>query len=163
MTTATEAHIVVERTYRAPVETLWDLWTTRDGFESWWGPQEFRADVLVLEGRPGGALHYDMVADAPEMVEAMKAAGRPASHETRGTFTEFAPHSRLVITHVIDFLPGVPPYDSTMTVEFFPLADGQVRMVVTMSPMHHPSVSQMQLEGFTSQISKLDARFGQEA
>jgi hypothetical protein len=26
-----------ERTYDGPVDHLWDLWTTKDGFESWWG------------------------------------------------------------------------------------------------------------------------------
>ncbi len=26
---------VIERTYRARVEELWDLWTTKEGFESW--------------------------------------------------------------------------------------------------------------------------------
>ena len=34
--------VVIERTYRAEVNELWDLWTTKDGFESWWGPQGFR-------------------------------------------------------------------------------------------------------------------------
>lgn len=159
MAAEAEAHIVIERTYRAPARVLWDLWTTKDGFESWWGPQGFRAEVSLLDARQDGALRYEMIADTPEMIAAMQAEGRPASHETRAMFTEFRPHERLVITHVIDFLPGVATYESTMTVQFLPSPDSQVRMVVTMSPMHHPSVSRMQLEGFTSQLSKLDRRF----
>ena len=55
MNDRTRAGIVVERTYRARVEELWELWTTKEGFESWWGPQDFRADVHTLEARPGGA------------------------------------------------------------------------------------------------------------
>ena len=154
--------IVVERSYAASVEELWELWTTKEGFESWWGPQDFRADVHQLEGRLGGTLHYDMVADTPAMVAAMEENGQPTSHETRGTFTEFKPYERLVLTHIIDFLPGVKPYDSTMVVEFFPAAEGKVRMVVTLSPMHDEQFTGMQLEGFTSQLSKLDRRFGGE-
>jgi len=32
-------------------------------------------------------------------------------------------------------------------------------MVVTLSPMHNPEFSKMQLEGFTSQRTRLDRRF----
>ena len=55
--------IVLERTLRAPIEDLWGLWTTKDGFESWWGPEGFRVEVHKLEARVGGALRYDMIAD----------------------------------------------------------------------------------------------------
>jgi uncharacterized protein YndB with AHSA1/START domain len=155
-----EAGIVVERTYKADVEELWALWTTKEGFESWWGPQQFRADVHELDGRLGGALHYEMVADTPEMIAGMAKMGQPPSHEVRGTFSEFQPYERLAVTQIIDFLPGVQPYDSTMTVQFIPVGDGKVRMIVTLSPMHNPEFSVMQKEGFTSQLSKLDTRYG---
>lgn len=154
----TETNVIIERTYRATVQELWDLWTTKDGFESWWGPEGFRVEVHELDARVGGQLRYDMIADAPEMIAEMKKHGQPISHATRGTFTELAPHSRLVLTHIIDFLPGVKPYDSTMVMELFP-AGASVRMVVTLTPMHDPTFSQMQREGFTSQLTKLDKRF----
>ena len=160
MTDKTKPGIVIERTYKARVEGLWELWTTKEGFASWWGPQDFRADVHKLEPRLGGALHYDMVADTPAMIAAMKEMGQPPSHETRGTFSEFKPHERLALTHVIDFLPGGKPYDSTMVVEFFPVPGGRVRMVVTLSPMHVEEMTKMSVDGFTSQLTKLDKRYG---
>jgi uncharacterized protein YndB with AHSA1/START domain len=156
---STKPKIVVERTYKARVEELWALWTTKEGFASWWGPQGFRADVHKLEPRVGGALHYDMVADTPEMIAAMKEMGQPTSHKTHGVFSEFKPPTRLVITHVIDFLPGVTPYESTMEVEFIPVGQ-RVRMVVTLSRMHDDEFTKMQGEGFASQLTKLDQRFG---
>lgn len=158
-----QATTVIERTYRASVEELWALWTTKDGFESWWGPEGFRADVRTLEARLGGALHYDMVAATPEMVEAMRQMGAPASHETRGRFSEFRPHTRLALTHVIDFLPGVESYEATILVEFHPAGAGRVRMVVTLDAMHDAATSGMQAQGFTSQLTKLDRRFGTDA
>jgi len=151
-------NVVLERTYKARVEEVWELWTTKDGFESWWGPQGFRVEVTALEAKLGGQLHYDMIASAPEMVEQMKKMGEPISHKTRGTFSEFKPHQRLALTHVIDFLPGVKPYDSTMVLELFP-SGNSVRMVVTLTPMHDARFTQMQIEGFTSQLTKLDKRF----
>lgn len=151
--------MVFERTYRAVAEELWELWTTKKGFEAWWGPEGFRVEVRTLQARVGGALHYDMIAGAPEQIEAMKKMGRPLSHETRGRFVEFRPHERLAITHVIDFLPGVKPYESTMVVEFF--ASGEsVRMVVTLDPMHDEEFTKLSMMGFTSQLTKLDRRFG---
>jgi hypothetical protein len=89
----------------------------------------------------------------------MKRMGRPTSYETRGTFVEISPHRRLAITHVIDFLAEVTPYESTMVVEFFP-SDKHVRMVVTLDPMHNEEFTRMSTVGFTSQLTKLDKRFG---
>ena len=160
MTDRIESSVVIERTYQAEPAELWELWTTKDGFESWWGPQGFRADVHAIEGRLGGALHYDMVADTPEMIAAMKGAGQPTSQPCRGVFSEYKPHERLVLTQVIDFLPGVEPYDSTMQVELFPVGESRVRMVVTLSQMHDVQTTEMQRQGFTSQLSKLDERYG---
>jgi len=39
---ADDPKVVVERTYRAKVGELWNLWTTKEGFESWWGPKGCR-------------------------------------------------------------------------------------------------------------------------
>jgi uncharacterized protein YndB with AHSA1/START domain len=159
ITDKTQSKTVVERTYRAHPKELWDLWTTKDGFESWWGPEGFRAHVHTIEAREGGKLHYDMIAATPEMIEAMKKMGRPPSHESRGRFSEFRPYERLTLIHVIDFIPGVEPYDSTIVVDFLPLGEA-VRMIVTLHPMHDGEFSNMQVMGFTSQLNKLDKRFG---
>jgi uncharacterized protein YndB with AHSA1/START domain len=158
MSGESQSKTVVERTYRARPKELWDLWTTKDGFESWWGPEDFCARVHTLEAREGGKLHYEMIAATPRMIEAMKAMGRPASHETRGRFAEFRPYERLTLVHVIDFLPGVKQYESAIVVDFFPSREF-VRMVVTLHPMHDEAFSNMQVQGFTSQLTKLDRRF----
>lgn len=158
MTSDIKQKSVVERIYRASPETLWRLWTTKEGFESWWGPVGFRADVDELDGRLNGQLHYNMIADTPEMVEVMKQMGRPRSHEAHGWFSEFQPYSRLALTHVVDFLPGVSPYENRMTVEFFPAGES-TRMVVTQDPMHDDEFTRMSNLGFANQLTKLDQRF----
>lgn len=150
--------IVIERAYRARIEDVWDLWTTKDGFESWWGPQGFRVEVHTLDARVGGELHYDMIADSPEMVAAMKEMGEPTSHPTHSRFTELEPNARLVLTNVIDFLREVETYESKVAVDFSVSGD-TVRMVVTLDAMHSDEFTRMQEEGFTSQLTKLDERF----
>jgi len=154
--------VVIERRYRASITDVWDLWTTKDGFESWWGPQGFRAEVSEIDARVGGALHYEMIADTPEMIAAMKQMGRPASHPARARFTELRPRERLVITSVVDFIPDVAAYESRIAVDLTP--DGEhVRMVVTLDAMHSEEMTRMQEQGFTSQLTKLDARFASAA
>jgi len=106
---ATRSKIVVERTYRASAEELWELWTTKEGFESWWAPEGFHVEVHGIESRVNGTLHYDMIADTPEMVAVLEEMGRPAMTVARGRFSEFRPHERLVLREMIDFVPGVKP------------------------------------------------------
>ena len=153
-----DAKVVIERTYRAGIADVRDLWTTKEGFESWWGPQGFRAEVRELEPRVGGALRYEMIADSPEMIAAMKQMGRPAAHPARARFTEVKLHERLVITNVVDFFPNVATYESKIAVDFFQIGDS-VRMTVTLDAMHSDEFSKMQQEGFESQLTKLDKRF----
>ena len=159
---ATQSHsaakIVVTRTYRATLKDVWDLWTTKEGFESWWGPQGFRVDVHEMEAREGGVLRYDMIADTPEMVAEMKKMGASPTHAVKARFAELKPRSRLVIRNLIDFLPGVPPYESEIGVDFTAVGDS-VRMVVALSGMHNDEFTGMQKQGFESQLTKLDARF----
>jgi uncharacterized protein YndB with AHSA1/START domain len=152
------AKITVERTYRATIGEVWDLWTTTAGFESWWGPQGFRVEVHALDARPGGELRYDMIADTDEMKAAMRQMGQPTSHPTHSTFSVLEHHRRLELTNVIDFLPGVTTYESHIGVDFI-VAGDTVRMVVTMDELHNAQFTQMQLAGFTSQLTKLDGRF----
>jgi uncharacterized protein YndB with AHSA1/START domain len=156
--TAPQRVITIERTYKADIADMWALWTTKDGFESWWGPEGFRVDVHTLDARVGGELHYDMIAVEPAQIEAMRRMGQAVSHKTHGTFTELRPRERLVLTHIIDFLPGVTPYESTIIAEFFPAGD-RVRMVVTLHAMHDEMFTRLQRQGFTSQLTKLDKRF----
>ena len=154
-----QAAVVVERTYRASVEELWALWTTKDGFESWWGPEGFRVEVHALEARAGGALDYDMIADAPEAIAAMKAMGRPVSHGTRGKYGEFQPHERLTLVHVVDFVPGIQAYENVIEVDFRS-SGSQASMMVTIHPHLDPEFTKMSVQGFASQLTKLDRRFG---
>lgn len=154
-----QAVVVVERTYRATAEELWALWATKDGFESWWGPEGFRVEVHALEPREGGKLDYDMIADAPEAIAAMKQMGLPISHGTHGRYAELKPYSRLVLVHDIDFVPGMETYESIIEVDFYPKGE-EARMVVTIHPHRDPHWTKMAVQGFGSQLTKLDRKYG---
>jgi uncharacterized protein YndB with AHSA1/START domain len=148
---------VIERTFRTRVEKLWRLWTTKEGFESWWAPEGCRVEVHTIEAREGGTLHYDMIAMAPAQIAEVKQLGLATSNTVRARFKEFKPHQRLMLTAVIDFVPGVEPYESTIAVDFFPAGD-TVRMVTTLAPMHDDEFTQKAITVFTGQLEKLEGR-----
>jgi uncharacterized protein YndB with AHSA1/START domain len=148
----------IERNYRASANELWDLWTTKAGFESWWGPEGFCTDVHEIEPKAAGALHYTMRAATPEMIAAMQSMGSDPHHEVRARFSEFQPCRQLTLLSVVDFLPGVEVYESQIDVTFTAVQNG-TRMVVTLYGMHSPDFTEMQKAGFTSQLGKLDRRY----
>jgi uncharacterized protein YndB with AHSA1/START domain len=145
-----------ERSYEASVAELWWLWTTKEGFESWWGPQGFRVEVHRIEPRPGGALVYDMIAAGAQEIEFMKKTFNTTFHATHGSFVEVVPPKRLEIVHVIDFVPGLPAYENRMQVEFF--AEGKMaRMVIAVQEHLTPEWTQASLQGMQSQLNKVPA------
>lgn len=152
------SNVVIERAYSARLDELWSLWTTEQGFESWWGPKGFESKVHSIEARAGGILHYDLRAGAPEQIAEMQRMGRPTSHETWARFTELKPHERVSLTTLIDFLPGVRPYEHTITAEFARKSEVTL-MTVTLEPMHNREFTELTTLGFNSQLSKLDERF----
>ncbi len=156
MTAAQKSPVVFDRTYDAPIEDVWDLWTTKDGFESWWGPEGFRVEVHELNPTVGGTLFYDMIACGAVQVAHMKAANMPLSHETRGTFTEVKPLERLAIRHVIDFIPGLEPYENFMRVEFSQ-SSGKTRMLLSIDAHSTEEWTKAATQGMTSQLTKAPA------
>ncbi len=155
---ASRSSAIIERTYRARVEDLWGLWTTKEGFESWWGSEGSRVEVHTIEAREGGALHYDMIAMVPADIAARSQMGLPPSNSVRARFAEFRPYQRLVLGHIIDFVPGVKPYEQTIAVDFFPAGE-TVRMVTTIEPMHNEDFTQTSIRVFLGQLDMLERRF----
>jgi uncharacterized protein YndB with AHSA1/START domain len=132
------------------------MWTTREGIESWWGPEGFRVSVRTLELRPGGHMNYAMTATEPAQIEFLKKAGMPITSEHRLTFTEIVPQQRLAYDHVADFIPGVKPYDMATLVEFEVGPQG-VKMTLTFDAMHDDHWTEMATMGWQSELDKLAA------
>jgi len=154
MSSGARRKVTLERTFKASIEEVWDLWTTKEGIESWWGPDGFAVTVHKLDLRPGGELVYAMTAVASDQIEFMKKAGMPLTTESRVTYTDVIPPRRLAYTAQADFIRGVAPYDVTTIVELHPSADG-VRMVLTFDAMHDEHWTQMAVMGRESELGKL--------
>ncbi len=125
----------LERTYEAPAELIWELWTTAAGLEEWFAPDGFETRVSELDLRPGGQLRYIMTATAPDQVAFMRDTGNPLSIEVRKTFTEAAPPARLAYRSLIDFVPDHEQYDHLTTIDIEP-ACHVANVVMTVDPLH---------------------------
>jgi uncharacterized protein YndB with AHSA1/START domain len=147
--------ITIERTFNAPIEDVWELWTTKEGIESWWGPEGFTTEVRKIDLRPGGELDYNMIAVAPDQIEFMKKAGMPEATPSRVTYTEVIPLRRLAYLTLADFIPGVEPYEVMTTVDLHPQGDG-TRLVMTFDAMHDEQWTNMAVMGWESELGKLE-------
>lgn len=76
---------VLVRTFDAPRELVWRVWTDPEHLKRWFGPKGFTMPTCSMELRPGGVFHY-----------AMKSAD---GHEMWGrwTFLEIVPPEKLVV------------------------------------------------------------------
>lgn len=146
--------VTLERTFDATVDEVWELWTTRDGVEAWWGPDGFDVKVHTMDLRPGGEMTYVMTATAPDQVNFMKTAGMPIATEARLTFTEVDPPRRLAYNHLADFIPGVEPYLVAIQVDLA-VTDGGVQMALTIEAMHDHDWTDRSIKGWENELDKL--------
>lgn len=154
--------ITMERTFASPIEDVWELWTTKEGIESWWGPDGFFVKVRHLDLRPGGELRYAMCAGEPDKIEFMKKHGMPIETECSLRYTEVDPLRRLAYLHSTDFIPGVEPYDVATVVELLPVASG-VRMILSFDAMHDPVWTERATMGWANELDHLAARLAERA
>jgi uncharacterized protein YndB with AHSA1/START domain len=148
------AKIRIERSYGAAPEKVWELWTTARGIESWWAPDGFEVQVQKLDLRPGGELVYAMTATASAQIEFMKQAGMPLTTVSRKTFTEVVPTSLLGYRSLVDFIPGVEPYEFLTVVEIKPNGQG-VDVTMTVDPMHDEVWTRRLVMGRENELANL--------
>ncbi len=114
---------VIERVWKAPIDLVWELWTTAEGIASWFGPKGFSVEVDEIDLRAGGSFQYTMRATDPAAVAAMEKRGQPASRVVVSTVTEVDPPNKLV------YDSPMGPETMTTSVEFTEGPDG-VKMVL---------------------------------
>ena len=146
--------LTLERSYPAPPDEIWELWTTPRGIESWWAPDGFSVEVERLELEPGGQLLYAMTATGEEQVQFMEGAGLPLRTMSQKTLTTVEPPRRLGYRSLVDFVPGRPPYEFLTEVELSP-EDGGTRAVMRMEPLHDQEWTQRLVAGRENELDNL--------
>ena len=142
--------VVIERTFNAPIELIWQLWTDPDHFKNWYGPAGFTVPLAEMNVQEGGKRLICMASPDGKM-----------KMWTTGEFTEIIPNERLVYTESMSDEHGneLPPYDSshpakTTVIVQLEALDGRTKMVMTHEgvPADSPGAS-----GWEQAFVKLEA------
>ncbi|MFN8622779.1 MAG: SRPBCC domain-containing protein [Chloroflexota bacterium] len=149
------------RTYPTSLQHAWDLWTTPEGIARWWGPDGFHVEVQRMELRVGGTLEYWMVCDDPQIRAFLAREGMPERQLAVIRYTEIVPLRRLAYANVVDFVPGIEPYEAGTLVELEPTAQG-VQLTLTLDAMHDDAWTDRAVAGWQQELGKL-ARSIEEA
>jgi uncharacterized protein YndB with AHSA1/START domain len=147
--------INLQRTFNASLDLVWELWTTRDGIESWWGPPGFEVKVVKLELRAGGALEYVMTCVGAEQIAFMKQQNQPLTTPLKARYTEVSPKTLAAWMNLADFIPGVDPYEVETRLALTALAAESVRVDLQLDAMHNEFYTSMATQGWESELGKL--------
>ena len=149
--------ITMERTYDATLDEVWELWTTKDGIESWWGPEGFETRVSKLELRVGGALHYAFTAVGENQIKFMQQAGQPLTQHMKARYTIVQPKTAAAWQNLVEFVPGITPYEVESRFDLEPRGK-QVHMKLRFDAMHDEQLTKYAEMGWTEELGKLQKR-----
>ena len=120
--------VELDRVFRAPIELVWQAWTSAEMVKKWWGPQGYSAPETRMDFREGGTYNF-----------AMKGPDGKVNW-SGGEIEEIVPMKKLVYTDrftdesgkAIDpkeiGMPGNWPESCYVTITFEKLGDHETRM-----------------------------------
>jgi uncharacterized protein YndB with AHSA1/START domain len=60
ITLPSDQEIVITRTFDAPRELVWKMWTRSEHLKHWWGPKDWTLPISEMDFRAGGSWFYCM-------------------------------------------------------------------------------------------------------
>jgi uncharacterized protein YndB with AHSA1/START domain len=147
--------ITLRRSFQATVDLVWEMWTTREGIEAWWGPPGFEVVVNRLELRAGGVLEYVMTAVGTEQIAFMKQANQPLSMTLKARYTLVDAKRVAAWMNLADFIPGIEPYEVETRLELTPEGKDATRVELHFDAMHNEFYTQMATQGWEAELGKL--------
>ena len=148
--------ISLQRSFRAALDLVWEMWTSKEGIESWWGPPGFEVSVNRIELHVGGALEYVMTAVGADQVAFMKQHNQPLSMTLKARYTLVNPKNAASWMNLADFIPGVEPYEVETRLALTVLDRDNTRVDLDFDAMHDDFYTQMAKQGWEAELGKLD-------
>jgi len=149
--------VQIERTFDAPIDLIWSMWTEAEHYANWYGPMGAKIPTAEMDVVVGGRRHIGMEMETPN---------GPMQMFFVGEYREVTPKTRLVYTESMGDaegnamtaeqmgMPAGASMETSVVVELEDLG-GQTKMVMT----HHgvPADSPGG-QGWNMAIEKLEAR-----
>jgi uncharacterized protein YndB with AHSA1/START domain len=127
--------VVIERSFDAPVDLIWQMWTDPEHFKAWYGPDGATIPVAHMQVRVGGTRRVCMEMQSPDGPMKMWFAGeyREVVENERLVYTESMSDENGNVLSPSDM--GMPDGHPTTTEVRVELEDvgGRTKMVMTHS------------------------------
>ncbi len=133
--TSSKDAVVLERTFDAPVELIWQMWTNPEHFKAWYGPDGATIPVAKMDVRVGGTRLVCMEMQSPNGPMQMWFTGdyREVVENERLVYTEsMADEHGNVVEPSAMGMPEGHPTTTEVSVELEGV-DGRTKMVMTHS------------------------------
>jgi uncharacterized protein YndB with AHSA1/START domain len=154
--------VVIERTFDAPVDFIWRMWTDPEHFKAWYGPDGATIPVATLDVRVGGTRFVCMEMQTPSGPMQMWFTGEHLQivENERLVYTESMAdeHGNLVSPSDVG-MPEGHPVTTEIHVELEDV-DGRTKMVMTHVGVAADSPG---AGGWTMAFDKLAARVATHA
>jgi uncharacterized protein YndB with AHSA1/START domain len=153
---------VISRTFDAPREMVWKMWTVPEYVMRWWGPEGFTAPSVKIDLRVGGKYIYGMKGPAGSQWDNVVYSA--------GVYKEIVPFEKIVCTDYFSNENGdvVPPTDFGANSDFptenfvtvtFEEVGSKTKLTITYSGLSEAvleAMLKMQMkEGWESSLEKL--------
>lgn len=122
VTLPSDEEILITRTFDAPRDVVWQMWTKAEHLQHWWGPEGWTLPVCEMDFRPGGSWFYCM----QEGSDGMRSCGK-------ATYLEIDVPERIVYEDAFADADGNPSEEMPVghiTIEFVE-ADGKTSVINT--------------------------------
>lgn len=150
-------NVRIERTFDAPIDLIWAMWTEADHFANWYGPMGAKIPRAEMNLTVGGRRHIAMEMETPNGQMQMFFVGE---------YREITPKTRLVYTESMSDadgnamtaeqmgMPSGTPMETSVEVDLEDLGDSTKMVMVHVGvPADSPGG-----QGWTMAIDKLEAR-----
>lgn len=77
----------ISRTLKAPIELVWEVWTTPEHIAQWWGPNGFTNSIQQMDVREGG--EWKLTMHGPD----------GTNYPNRSIYKEIVLHKKIVFEH----------------------------------------------------------------
>ncbi|MFO0917787.1 MAG: SRPBCC family protein [Planctomycetaceae bacterium] len=157
---------VINRTFDAPLETMFEMWTNPKHFSQWLAPTGFQMEFIRSDIRPGGSTFYFMTGNGAKMFG--RAEYRTIDPSGCIVYTQqFCDEHETISRH-----PLAPTWPQTMLTTVVLTAEGQdqTRVTVTWEPFGVITKEELETfinartgmtQGWTGSFDKLEAYLSQ--
>lgn len=95
-----DRELTVSRLLNAPIDLVWEVFTTPEHIKNWWGPNGFTNTIYTMDVKPEGV--WDFVMHGPDGTD----------YKNKSIFKEIVKPTKIVFDHV-----SGPKFTTTITFE----------------------------------------------